>query len=237
MTASSTETPLSVYARVAGLLYLLIIVLGISGEIFIRSDLIVFGDAAMTAANIMASEGLFRFGFAADALMLVCDVAIAVLFYVLLRPVSKTLAMAAAAFRLIQAAILGFNLLNYYAALMLLEGSVYGAAFKPDALNALSLLFLEMHTHGYDLGLIFFGISCLILGFLVVRSGYFPAMLGYALGVAGVVYLVGSFTRFLAPAFMPFVEPLYMIPLLAELAFCLWLLLKGVRNLPAANGQ
>lgn len=214
----------------AGLLYLVIIVSGISSEVFIRSGLIVAGDAAATAGNILASEWLFRVGFAADSIMLLCDVAIAILFYVLLKPVNKTLALMAAAFRLTQAAVLGFNLLNYYAALLLLKGAAYAAGFEAGELRALAMLFLEMHSHGYDLGLLFFALSSLILGYLVIKSDYFPGILGYGLMAAGVVYLAGSFTRFLYPDYAPNFAPVYIVPLIAELSFCLWLLFKGVKR-------
>ena len=212
----------------------MIITFGIFSEVFIRSSLIVTGDATATATNILASESLFRVGFAADSFMLLSDVAIAVLFYVLLKPVSKTLALIAAAFRLTQAAILGFNLLNYYAALLLLTGAGYASAFEANQLYALVMLFLDMHSHGYDLGLLFFGLSNLILGYLVIKSDYFPGILGYGLIAAGVVYLTGSFTRFLFPDYLSLITPAYIVPLIAELAFCLWLLVKGVRIRPHA---
>jgi hypothetical protein len=230
LTVCSAETSRIAYARAAGFLYLLIIVFGISGEVFIRSSLIVVGDATATASNILASEGLFRIGFVADALMLLSDVALAVLFYVLLKPVSKTLALMAAAFRLTQAAIVGFNLLNHHAALLLLKGGGYAAVFTQDQLNTLALLFLDLHGHGYDLGLVFFGLSSLVLGYLVVRSDDFPGILGYGLMVAAVVYLGGSFTRFVFPGYLSIIEPFYILPLLAESAFCLWLLVRGVRG-------
>ncbi len=229
MTSRTIETPPLFYARIAGLLYLIIIVFGIFGEVVVRSSLIVAGDATTTANNILASEWLFRIGFAADSIMLLSDVAIAVIFYVLLKPVSKTLALIAAAFRLTQAAILGFNLLNYYAALLLLKGVGYANAFEPDQLNALAMLFLDMHSHGYDLGLLFFGLSSLILGYLVVKSDYFPAVLGYGLMAAAVVYLTGGFMLFLSPDYASIIEPIYIVPLIAELSFCLWLLMKGVK--------
>jgi hypothetical protein len=161
---------------------------------------------------------------------LLCDVAIAVLFYVLLRPVSRTLAMLAAAFRLTQAAILGFNLLNYYAALLLLSGVEYASALETGQLQAQAMLHLQLHSHGYDLGLIFFGLSNFFLGYLISRSGYIPALLGYGLIAAGIVYLTGSYVRFLAPDFHEQVAPLYTIPLLAELGLCLWLMIKGVKT-------
>jgi hypothetical protein len=225
----TTETPPIVYARIAGLLYLIIIVFGIFSEVFVRSSLIVTGNVNTTADNILASETLFRIGFAADSIMLLSDVAIAILFYELLKPVSKTLALIAAAFRLTQAAILGFNLLIYYAALLLLKGVDYTAGFDSVQLNTLAMFFLNLHSHGYDLGLIFFGISNLVLGYLLVKSHFFPGVLGYGLIAAALVYLVGSFTLFLFPDYASHIEPVYVVPLAAELSFCFWLLLKGVR--------
>lgn len=218
-----------VYARIAGLLYLIIIVFGIFSEVFVRSSLIVSGDASATATNILASKWLFRIGFATDSIMLLSDVAIAVLFYVLLKPVSNTLALTAAVFRLTQAAILGFNLLNYYAAMLLLSGIEYATSFASDQLYALVMLFLTLHSHGYDLGLLFFGLSSLILGYLVIKSDYFPGIFGVGLIAAAAVYLTGSLMRFLSPDYLTFITPLYIVPLLAELSFCLWLLIKGVR--------
>ena len=135
----------------------------------------------------------------------------------------------AAAFRLTQAAILGFNLLNYYAALLLLKGANYAGSFEPHQLNTLALFFLNLHGHGYDLGLIFFGFSNLILGYLIIKSDYFPALLGYGLIAASLVYLTGSFTLFLSPEHASMMEPIYVVPLIAELSFCFWLLVKGVR--------
>jgi hypothetical protein len=211
-------------------LYLIIIVFGIFSEGFIRSSLLVTGDAAATASNILASQGLFRLGFVADIFMLLSDVAIAVIFYVLLKPVSKTLALMAAAFRLTQAAILSFNLLNYYAALLLLTGTGYTTAFQQNQLNELAMLFLDMHSHGYDLALLFFSLSNFILGYLVIRSALFPAILGYGLIAAAMVYLTGSFSHFLIPDYMSIIEPLYIVPLITELSFCLWLLVKGIRS-------
>jgi hypothetical protein len=227
--ADQSAAPPLIYARVAGILYLIIIIFGIFAEVFVRLKLIVTGNATATATNIMSSQPLFRVGFAADSIMLLSDVAIAILFYILFKPISRVLAILAAAFRLTQAAILGLNLLNYYAALLLLTGTGYAVVFKADQLNALVMLFLDMHSHGYDLGLLFFGLSNLILGYLVVKSGYFPRILGYGLIAAAVVYLSGSLSRFLLPDYASLIEPVYIIPLVTELSFCLWLLVKGVK--------
>jgi hypothetical protein len=224
-------------ARMAGILYLIIIASGIFSEVVIRSNLIVAGDASATAANILSSQTSFRVGFAADAIMLLSDVAIAVLLYQLLKPVSKTLSLLAAVFRLTQAAILGFNLLNYYAPMLLLTGGGYMSPFDAKQQHSLALFFLELHGYGYDLGLLFFGVSNLILGYLIIRSDYLPVILGYGLQAAGLVYLAGSFTRFLSPGLVSLIEPAYIIPLIAELSFCLWLLAKGVKTQPVASAS
>jgi hypothetical protein len=150
----------------------------------------------------------------------------------MIESISKTLAIAAAAFRLTQAAVLGFNLLNYYVPLLLLNGIIYTNTFGAEQLNALVMLFIEMHSHGYDIGLLFFGISCLILGHLVVKSHYFPKILGYGLVVSGVVYMTGTIMRFLYPGYVSIITPIYIVPLVAELSFCLWLLVKGARIQP-----
>lgn len=216
-------------ARIAGILYLAIIVCGIFSEVVVRARLIVPGDATLTATHIRASSLLFRAAFVADTIMLLSDVAIAILLYALLSSVSRTLALMAAAFRLTQAAILGSSLLNYHGALLLSVNSVYGSLFADNQPQALALLLLELHGHGYDLGLLFFAISNFILGYLLMKSELFPTVLGYALQAAAVVYLVGSYIRFLLPELLQFFHPFYAIPLVVELSFCLWLLIKGVR--------
>ncbi len=130
MTTHTTDKTPIIYARFAGLLYLVVIVFGISSEVFIRSSLIVSGDADVAASNVLASQSLFRIGFVADSIMLLADVAIAVVLYVLHKPVSKILSLAAAAFRLMQATMLGFNLLNYYVVLLLLGGAGIPGGFR-----------------------------------------------------------------------------------------------------------
>jgi hypothetical protein len=217
------------YARFTGLLYLVIIVFGLFSEVYIRSSLIIHGDATATASNILASEWLFRVGFASDLVVFLCDVAVAVLLYMLLRSVSRTGALISAGFRLTGTAICGVNLLNYFAALLLLGGAEYLKAFDSSQLNALALAFLDIHKHGYDLGLVFFGLHCLVLGYLLFKSDYFPMTLGILMVLAGIGYVVGSFTLFLFPEFTTAIAPIYIAPLIGELSLCLWLLIKGVK--------
>jgi hypothetical protein len=221
-------------ARIAGVLYLVIIVAGTWSEAFVRSSLIVAGDAATTAANILANEGLFRLSFAADTIMTISDVALAVLLYMLLKPVSQTLALMAMAFRLIQAAILATNLLNQYAVLLILNGT----GLDGSQLEALALLSLEMQSHGYDLGLIFFAINSLLIGYLLIKADFLPGLIGALMAAAGVVYLVGSYLLFLAPSAAEVFAYAYVVPVITEASFALYLLIRGfnaTRWLPAAQ--
>jgi hypothetical protein len=217
------------YARMAGVLYLVIIVLGLFSEIYVRQGLVIPGDPAATAVNISSSEFLFRVGFAADLIVFLSDVAVAVLLYVLFRPVSRTVSLMAAGFRLTGTAIYGVNLLNHLAPLLLLNGSDHLSAFGPGQRADLAYFFLEMHGHGYDLGLVFFGLHCLALGYLLFRSDAFPRTLGVLMVLAFLGYIIGSFTLFLFPDRAHAVAPVYVGPLVGELALCLWLMVRGAR--------
>lgn len=217
-------------SRNAGALYLVIILFGVGSEL-LRSSLIEPMDAGQTAANILAAPELLRFSLVADSIMALCDVALAILLFVLLRPVSMPLACLAAAFRLVQSAVLGGNLLNQQAALLLLDREPALSGLDLEQVAALAQIALEKHSHGYDLGLLFFGVNCLLLGVLIVRSGYIPRLLGLGLLAAGIVYLAGGYLLLLAPLAAESFTLAYVVPLVAESAFCLWLLLRGV------NGQ
>lgn len=130
-----------VYARIGGALYLFIIIAGLYGEVFVRSRLIVAGNAAATTHKIMTSELLFRTGIAGDLLMHLCDVPLTLIFYVLLRPVSKNLSLLAALFSLLQTAILCSNKLNLVAVVLLLGDADYVKVFEPRQLHKLVLCF------------------------------------------------------------------------------------------------
>ena len=220
-------------ARIAGLLYLIIIAAGIFAEFIVRQSLIVPGDATATAGNIMASEMLFRAGIAADLVMIMADVALAVVFYLLFKPVNNGLSLLAAFFRLAQATVLGINLLNLFFALGLISGAGYLAVSGADQLNSLAMLFLNAHGIGYSIGLVFFGANLLILGYLVFKSGYVPKILGILLIAASLGYLIDSFAKVLLPNYAEF-QPIFdlavfMPAFIAELSLGLWLLVKGVK--------
>jgi uncharacterized protein DUF4386 len=228
MTSHTIEASPQVYARIGGILYLMIIIAGALGEIFIRGKLIVSGDAMSTANNIMASQSLWRIGIAGDLLMHVCDVPLMLIFYILLKPVNKNLALLAVLFNLIQTAVLVANKLNLLMPLFLLGNADYLKAFESNQLYALTYLFIKVHDYGFGIGLIFFGFACLIYGYLLFRSSYFPRTLGVLMAIAGLSYLTNSFTLILAPAYAGTIFPILVLALIGELSLCLWLIVKGV---------
>jgi hypothetical protein len=228
MTTRTAGTSPLVYARVAGLLYLIIFLAALFGPIFVRSNLIVPDDAIATANNIMASESLFRAGIVSYLVIFLSEIVLSVLLYVLLKPVSKTLSLIAMVFRLAMTTIHGINLLNQFFALLLLSGSGYLAVFETDQLHALALLFLNAHELGWSIGIVFFSLHVFLLGYLVYKSGYFPRILGVLLIFASLAYLIDSLAILLLPNYE--VTPVFIaIPIAAaELLFPLWLLIKGV---------
>lgn len=130
-------------------------------------------------------------------------------------------------FRLVQSVIIGANLMNLQAALLLLTGSQETAALALGQADALSLLFLNLPGHGYDLGLVFFGINSLMTGALIWRAGFIHKAIGAGIALAGVVYLIGSALRFFAPELSATFAPAYGLTAIAETAYCLWLLSAG----------
>jgi hypothetical protein len=233
MTAPPTPSSPQRYARVAGVLYLIIIVTALFAEAFVRGRLIVSGDAAATAHHIQDASTLFRLGLAADLLNCVLDVAVAMILYMLLKPVDRHLALLAAFLRLAADAILGLTGIFQLAALALTGGSPVLDAFSVPQRQALAAFAMQLHGEGYAISLIFFGVGCGILGMLVYRSGYLPRVLGALLVVAGAGYLFNSFAGIIAPPLAASAFPWTLLPgFFAELSLSLWLLVRGV-DLPA----
>ncbi len=232
-----TQAELSA-VRIAGLLYLTIIVLGISSELALRGPLIDLADAKSTAEAILANIASFRLSIAFDLIMALADAGLAVLLFVLFRPVAPTLALAAMIFRLVQSVIIAASLMNLQAASLLISGGQDVTALMPGQSDALAVLFLNLHGHGYDLGLVFFGLNSLMTGVLIWRAGFIHSIFGAGIAAAGVVYLIGSSLRFFAPEFSAAFAPAYGLTAITESAFCLWLLSVGwmTRQLRAAGG-
>ena len=216
-------------ARIGGVLYLIIIVCGLWEEMFVRSRLIVPGDAALTAANIASHELLWRLGIAAELVLLSCATAQAVVFLVLLSPVSRHLTWVAVFFNLMTVAVEATAAVNLLEALFPLGKGGYLQAFEVSQLHALTRLATRTHAHGFAVALIFFGWCALIVGVLVYRSGYLPRILGAMMAIAGICYLINSFALIVAPSFAGRLFPAILIPaFVAELSLALWLLGKGI---------
>ncbi len=209
--------------RLAGLLYLVIIVCGVGGDGLVRSSIIT-ADAAQTTANLVAAELSFRLSIMADVLMVLADVGLGVLLFALLAPLDRTLSMMAMAFRLAQAAVLGANLVHLERAASLATTLQLPAETR----EALVQSSLEAHAAGYDLGLFLFGINCLLVAALLRRARVFPRWLGIGVLASGSVYLVGSTLTVVAPDLGEGFTVAYLLPLVAELAVCIWLLAARV---------
>jgi hypothetical protein len=218
-----------VLARIGGVLYLIIIVIGLFDEAFVRGKIMVPGDAAATAANMRSMESLWRFSVAGEYLLLICAIALALIFFVLLRPVSRDLALLAVFFNLVSVAVEAAVQLNLLGALFALGNADYLKAFKPEQLYALASLSVKLHGYGFGVALIFFGCVCLVLGYLIFRSGYLPRTVGVLMQIAGLSYLTDSFALLLAPSFADRIFPGILVPaFVGEASLCLWLLVKGV---------
>jgi uncharacterized protein DUF4386 len=229
-----TATSPQVFARIGGVLYLIIIVIGFCSEFFVREKLVVSGDVTATANNIAVSESLWRISIAGDLILLVCAVALTLILYVLLRPVNNNLALLAVFFNIVELPIEAVSKLCLLAALFLSGNADYLKAFEPHQLHALVKISLKLHDYGFGIDLVFFGCACLVYGYLLFKSGYFPRTLGVLMAIAGLSYLANSFTLILAPAYAGTVSLILVLALIGELSLCLWLVVKGV-NLPQWN--
>jgi hypothetical protein len=237
MTTFVRETSPQIYARIGGVLYLFIIVAASFGEIFVRGNLIVARDAAATANNILASETLFRAGLVAEMLTCVCDVTLAMILYVLLKPVSKSLALLGAFFRLTFIGFYAVTKLFEIAALVALGQGDYLRAFEPQQLHALAYMLLRVHSFGYGVSFLFFGVCCVIFGYLIKNSEYLPKIIGVLLVIGGVGYAIFSIAQMQAPAFAARLFPWLILPaFFGELGLALWLAVKGV-NVPKWKEQ
>ena len=174
MTNRITNSSLRNAAIVAGLGLLVMTIFAIFAQVFVIQGLIVPGDAAATASNILANEMLFRLGIFSFMIVIICDVLVAWGLYVLLKPVNKNLSLLTAWFRLVYAAIFAVALVNLLNALQLLSGADYLAAFEPNQLQAQVMLSLDAFHAAWTIGFLIFGLHLSLLGYLVFKSGYIP---------------------------------------------------------------
>ena len=218
-------------ARFAGVLYLVITVAAMVAHFYMPSQIIIPEDAAATVNNIKGSAALFRLGgVGSELVILLSELILAIVLYVLLKPVNKTLSLIAAVSRLIMTTIHGFNLINYFFVLILVSGAGFLSAFDAGQINSLVMLFLEAHNYGFTIGIAFLTIHVFVLGYLIFKSGYFPKILGVLFIAAGAGYLIDSFALLLSASYKTTPGIIAATIAIAEIAFPLWLLIKGVKK-------
>ena len=232
MEEHQVEASPRVLSRIGGVLYLITIVLGAVGELFVRGGIVVPGDATATAANLRSMESLWRFGIASELFLGICTIALTLILYVLLRPVSRDLALLATFFSLIAIAVETAYSLQLVEALFPLGNAAYLKAFTPEQLYAMASLSIKAHANGFGIALLFFGCFFPVVGYLIFKSGYFPKAIGILYLIPGLSYLTSSFALILAPTFAGrFYFVMAGPALIGEASLCLWLLVKGV-NVP-----
>jgi hypothetical protein len=213
-------------ARLAGAFFLVTILTGVFAQGFISARLIVPGDAAATANNILSHDGLFRLGFAVYMIEMVCQIIMTVLIYDLLKPVNRSVSLLAAVLGLVGCGIKTFSRLFYFAPLLVLGGTHYLSVFSGEQLNAVALLFLRVNDIGAGIALVFFGFYAILKGYLVIRSTFLPRVLGWLAVLGGVGWLA-----FLSP---PFGERVFsviaVVGIIGALANIGWLLVFGVNE-------
>jgi hypothetical protein len=214
------------YARIAGVLFLLSFVAGGFGEAYVPSKLIMSADASATAQNIRAFDSLFRMGFASYLVEAVCDVALSLILYVLLRPVRKDLALLTSFFGLVGTAVFAVSEFFYLAPSLILGGAGYLKTFAPDQLNTLALLSLKMFAYGGMMFTVFYGVAWVLRGYLIFRSGYLPKFLGVLMTLGGLGFIGRNFLLIFAPAYASGSLLLLMVP--GGLSLSVWLLVRGI---------
>ena len=226
-----TEHP-RLLARIAGVFYLIITAFALFAYLYVRGQVIVPGDMTQTATNILAHERLYRLGGAAAVVVVVCNLPLGWILFELLRVVNSRLALLALLFITASATLEAVNLSNYFAPLLTFTLPEYRSAFQANEIQALARGPIRMFEYVFSVSLTFFGVFCVLIGYLIFRSRFFPALLGLLMMVAGVTYWINSFRLFLALR-IPY---LAWVTLVAELSLALWLVIAGV-NEPKWHAQ
>jgi hypothetical protein len=217
-------------ARLAGFLYLLHFIAFFLADNGVHSTAVGSVDAAATAQNIMASERLFRIGFVSFLLTAVFFFLSAWALYVLLKPVNKDIALLFMLLNLGGVAIWCSSQVSEFAALLLLSGADYLNVFQADQLQALAMQFLNLYQNGYMIAQILLNLWLFPLGYLVFKSGFLPRVLGILLIMDGFAMLIWFFQFFLLPDYEVISTLGLAVGFIAEGLFCLWLLIKGVKD-------
>ena len=213
-------------ARTAGVFYLITIVAAIVAQGVIAQRIVSSTDAAVTARNIVAHADMFRFGYTMYMIEMVAQTIMTMLFYELLKPVSKTWSLVGAVIGVVGCGIKALSRVFFVAPAIVVEGSPYLNTFSTDQLHSLAQLFYEINEMGAAIAVVFFGFSTVITGWLIVRSTYLPAFLGWIAVVGGIGWL-----SFLWPP-LGYRLNMYIaaIGLLGSVATIVWLIVFGVKE-------
>ncbi|HXP47869.1 MAG TPA: DUF4386 domain-containing protein [Terriglobales bacterium] len=211
--------------RMAGAFQLLEALTAGFGQVIVLDRLVVAGNAAVTAANILGHERLFWLGFASSLIGVAFHIAWALLFYELLKPVNRSLSLLAAFVILVGCAIQALTSLLYLAPLLVLQGGSSISAFTAEQLQALALMFLKLNSYAFDIYLVFFGFWCVLIGYLILRSTFLPRALGVLLAISGLGWVTYLYPPLAYHLFFPYIAA---ASALGEIPLELWLLVMGV---------
>jgi len=189
MTDGTVDTSPQLYARMAGISYLLGSLTSVLGQMVILGMLVVSGSATATAANILSHEPFFRLGFVSSLMTVPFHLVWAVLFYGLFKPVNKSVSLLAGFVMLVACAMWALSSLLYLAPLLVLQGKTSLSAFAREQLQALALMLLKLNAQAYGIGLVFFGFWCVLIGYLILRSTFLPRIIAVLEVLAGLGYM------------------------------------------------
>jgi hypothetical protein len=226
MTKRITEASPRLKARITGVFYLITILTGIFAGGFVSERLVVQGDAAATATNILTHSGLFQLGFAVFLIEMACNIAMTALFYELLKPAGRSVSLLAAFLGFAGCVIKTFSRAFFITPLFILGGAHYLSVFSAEQLQALALLFLKVNDRGAGIALVFFGFYAVLTGYLIIRSTFLPRILGVVSVIAGLGWLSFLYLPF-AHLMFPYVV---VLALLGAGALIVWLLVFGVNE-------
>ena len=224
MTGRTIETSPQLYARMAGVSYLLGALTSVLGQMVVLGMLVVSGSATATAANILSHEPLFRLGFVSSLMTVPFHIVWAVLFHGLFKPVNRSVSLLAGFVMLLGCAMWALSSLFHLAPLLVLQGKTSLSAFAPEQLQALALMLLKLNAQAYDIGVVFFGFWCVLIGYLIFRSTFLPRIIGVLEVLAGLGYLTllwQPLAHYLYPYNLALAGP-------GEISLLLWLLVRGV---------
>jgi hypothetical protein len=227
MTKRIAEASSRLKARIAGVLYLISAMAYSFADNSVRGKLVVSGNAAATAHNILSHLSLYRLGFAAELISVVLYITVTLILYDLFRPVNRSISLFAAFFSLGGCIIQALSSLFHLAPLFVLGGAQYLSAFKVEQLQALALMFLKLRAEAANIYMVFFGCYCLVIGYLIFKSTFLPRILGVFMAIAGF-----SYQLFLSPPLAAHLFPYVVVPAgaLGELSLILWLIVFGVNS-------